>query len=238
MTALPIKPILAMACAAGAALAAGGARAELVFLEEEDFQGTGLGAVNTVLTIQSPANGSFEAGSVGLDASGTQVIEGDAKTGSSQTSVRSLGELGIDAASELRIVFNALEPGGDGIVLSDLVLDIYDPGGTLLFSSGAFSPVSFDSTFPGAGNAGFVFGLDAAQAASAQALAFGGAFGANLVGLSAAASDATGGFETFFVARAEGPGPVTPIPEPQTWALMGAGLFAVLLMRRRIRGDD
>lgn len=230
------KSLVSLACCAGMALAAGGASAELVFLEEEDFQGTGLGAVNTVLTIQSPADGSFEAGSVGLDASGTQVITGDAKTGASQTSLRSLGDLGITAASDLRIVFNALEPAGNDIVLTDLVLDIYDPSGTLLFSSGSFDPVTFDSTFPGAGNAGFVFGLDATQAASAQTLAFGGSFAANLVGLSAAASDATGGFETFFVANAEGPGP-TPIPEPQTWALMGAGLFAVLLMRRRVQRD-
>jgi hypothetical protein len=53
-----------------------------------------------------------------------------------------------------------------------------------------------------------------------------------LIGLTAAASDATGGFETFFVASGGG-GVTTPIPEPETYALMVAGLGAVGWMARR-----
>ena len=57
----------------------------------------------------------------------------------------------------------------------------------------------------------------------------------NRVGLAATANNATGGFETFFVANSAST--VTPVPEPQTYALMLAGLGAVglLVQRRRQR---
>jgi hypothetical protein len=104
-----------------------------------------------------------------------------------------------------------------------LVLTIFSPTGVELFNSGDFGPVNFADTFTGAGNSGFVFALDAVQAAAAQAAAFTGDFGSNVFGLSANLSNATGGFETFFVASAGG-SVTPPIPEPQTYALMLAGL--------------
>ena len=64
-----------------------------------------------------------------------------------------------------------------------------------------------------------VFALTPSQAAGLQAV-----FDTSLrVGLDASASDATGGFETFFVANSA---TVTPIPEPSTWALLLGGLDA------------
>jgi hypothetical protein len=223
--------------AAVAGLYAGPASAMLVLQGPQNFQGTGLGAVNTVLTIQSPGSSSFEAGAVGrTTGSNTDVISGDALTGASQTQTRSIASLGITSAADIRVVFNALEPGnaaGQSISLNNLQLSIYSPTGTLLFNSGAFTPINFPDTFTGAGNSGFVFALDSTQAGQAQSAAFlGGGFGNNLIGLTAAASDATGGFETFFVASGGG-GVTTPIPEPETYALMVAGLGAVGWMARR-----
>jgi len=216
------------------------ANASLVSLGAENFQGTGLGGVNTILTIESPANSSNETGSVGRSPGNlNDVVIGDAKTGASQTQTRSLSSLGVTSAATLRVVFNALEPGNtaNSILLSNLVLSIYSSNGALLFNSGAFAPVTFNDTFTGAGNSGFVFGLDAAQASAAQAAAFGAGFGTNLVGLTATANNATGGFETFFVANGVpggggGPGG-NPIPEPATLALVGLGLFGVIGSRRR-----
>ena len=210
---------LAVAAAFGAITSA---NASLVQVGPETFQGVGLGAVNTILTIQSPGATPSETGSVGLNASGVQVTSGDTQA---QTKVQPLSVLGVTSAANLRIVFNASEPGADSITLNSLALNIFSPTGALLFSSGGLTgaPINFASTNPGVGNAGFVFALDAAQAAAAQAAAFGVGFGTNVVGLSASASNATGGLETFFVANNPG-APPTSVPEPESYAMILAGL--------------
>jgi hypothetical protein len=211
--------------------------ASLVLLGPEDFQGTGLGAVNTILTIQSPANSTTESGSVAFNGT-TDVRTGDTLNGASQTQTRTIGELGLTSATSLRVVFNALEPGNaaNSITLDNLVLNIFSPTGALVFTSGAFASQVFADTFTGAGNSGFVFGLDAAQAAQAQATGFAADF---RIGLSATASNATGGFETFFVANsATGTPPTTPpttVPEPMSLALFGAGLLGLGVARRSRR---
>lgn len=218
------------AIAVAAVCAVAPAHAMLLLQSEQNFQGTGLGGANTILTLQSPGNSTTETGSVGrMVGNLNDVITGDAMTGASQTQTRSLSSLGLTSASDLRVVFNALEPGGaaNDITLSNLQLNIYSPTGNLLFNSGTFAPVVLQNTQTGAGNSGFVFALDAAQAAQAQASAFSGNFGGNLVGLSATANNATGGFETFFV---------TSIPEPETYGLMLVGLAAVAGAVRRRKG--
>lgn len=231
-------PLAALATGAALMLGAGGAHASLVLSGAENFSGTGLGNVNTVLTIQSPGSSTFEQGSVAFG----NVTTGNVLTGASQTQTRTLGSLGITSAADLRVVFNAVEPGGaqSGITLQDLVLTVYSPTGTALFTSGAFTPITFPDTFNGAGNSGFVFKLEGSDLAAASA-AFGAGSAGNLVGLSAAAGcaagaaagcqAATGGFETFFVANAA---TVAPVPEASTAAMMLLGLGAVgAVVRRR-----
>jgi hypothetical protein len=220
--------------------ASGTAQAALVLDSTQSFQGTGLGAVNTLLTLQSPGSSSFEQGSVAVGAGNAQVLSGDAKKGASQTQLRTLGDLGVGAASDLRIVFNAAEPGNaaaNGITLSNLVLTIYGTDGSALFTSGAFSPVSFTDTMTGIGRSDAVFRLDATQAAQAQSAVFAaGGFSAYRVGLAATLEDATGGPETFFVTRASTGNP-PPVPEPSTYAMLLAGMAGIggVVMRRRRR---
>jgi hypothetical protein len=179
------------------------------------------------LTIASQGSSTFEAGAVGIDATGAQFVTGDTQA---QTMARTLGDLGVTSAADLRVVFNASEPAGGSITLEDLVLNIYAANGSVLFSSAAFTPVSFASSNTGTGNSGFVFGLSSADIASAQALAFGSGFAGNYVGLAAAASDATGGLETFYVANSS---TVTPVPEPGTYAMLLAGLGVMGFVARR-----
>ena len=225
MTAYSNKKSLVKLGIAVMAFAATTAHAQLEYLGPVVLQGNGLGAVSTILTLQ---NSPTETGSVGLDATGTQVITGDALTGASQTLVRSLSELGATSAEDLRIVFNANEPAGGSIELIDLVMSIYNPSGTLLFQSGVFSPLSFDSTANGINNAGFLFGLDSADAIFVQSSAFTGDFGFNLVGLSATLGMSAGGPETFFGATT-----VPAIPEPATSAMLAMGMLGMSWLRRR-----
>jgi hypothetical protein len=221
---------LAAATTAALLFGASAAQAQLVLVTPEDFGGTGLGAVNTVLTIASPGSSTFEAGAVGIDGSGAQFMTGDTQA---QTMARTLGSLGVTSAADLRVVFNASEPAGGSIALDNLVLNIYSASGEVLFTSAAFSPVSFMETNTGTGNSGFVFGLTATDIASAQSLAVGTGFAGNYVGLSAAASDATGGLETFYVANS---GTVAAVPEPGTYAMLLAGLGVMGFVARRSAG--
>lgn len=215
-------------------LAGTSAQAALILVAPENFGGTGLGAVSTILTVQSPNNSTTETGAVAFNGT-NDVITGDAMTGGSQTLTRTLSSVGISAASDLRIVFNALEPGNtaNSITLTNLVLSIFSPAGTTLFTSGAFTPIAFADTFTGAGNSGFVFRLDAADTALAQASAFGS--GANRIGLAASATNATGGFETFFAAATP---TVVTVPEPATLGLFGAAILGLWGVRRRGNKSD
>jgi len=214
--------------------------AVLILVGPEDFQGTGLGAVNTILTIhdndgtemgcvgRSTAAGGCPGGVVNSTPSDTGRIiggslGGNEQTGDSQTRTRAVSDLGLTTASNLRVVFNALEPGAAaqmGITLEDLILTIYNADNTIQFTSGSLAaPIIFPDTFTGAGNSGFVFALDATQALAAGMLD-----PTDRIGLSASVSNAQGGFETFFVA---------PIPEPGTLLLMGSGLVGIGIGARR-----
>lgn len=240
-------------------VAAATSHASLVYVGPAPASGTGIGTVSTILTIQSPANSTTETGGVSFTGSGDTTSGTGVKPGASQTSTYSLGEIGATNASQLGIIFNAVEPGQqaggeNGITLDNLVLTIYSSSGAMLFNSGAFTPRTFDMTFNGAGQSGYLFKLDTAQAAAAQAAAFVGNFQTNRVGLLASASNASGGFETFYLQAdaattpgtggggggnggpGSGGGAGNAVPEPGPLALLGIGLISLLAFRRSNAG--
>ncbi len=219
---------------AASLLALGGtaAHAQLVLVAPIDFQGSGLGSVNTILTISSPGSSTTEAGGVAWNGT-TDVKTGDFLSGASQTLTRSFADLGVTSASDLRVVFNALEPGSalNSIDLTGLMLGVYNAAGTQVFSASIPQTYAFADTATGAGNSGFVFGLTGASLTELAAV-----FTSDLrVGLTASAANATGGPETFFVGSAAA---VTPVPEPETYAMMLAGLGAIGFIARRRRRSE
>lgn len=191
-----------------ALLPAAAAQASLIPGVAFETSGTGLGAVNTVLTIEGPPEGA-ESGCVAFDGSMDVIGPAACPAGISggdeqaQTQTRSIAEVGVTSAFNLRVVFNYQEPQGDpeadDISLDEVVLTIFDTEGNVCFTSGPFDPIAFEEPFSGIGNAGFVFRLDAQQAAAAQPCF---AEPANRIGLAAALTGADSGLETFYVADA------------------------------------
>jgi hypothetical protein len=133
------------------------ARADLVFEGSISLGGTGLGAVDTILTMTSHGNGTSESGRVswngtsnvvtpdptgvgGLLASGAFTSPGSTDmTGINHTVLMS--QTGWTPGMGLGIVFNPAEPGPVGsianqITLNNLVLTVYGATtGTALFTA-------------------------------------------------------------------------------------------------------
>ena len=217
-------------------LGAGSLFADLVSLGPVSLSGQGLGSVNTVLTMTSPANSATETGCVGAGMGGATVTGGtvcvSGNTGGDEQAINntfSATALGLTDFNNLRIIFNPSEPGSDSISLDKLALSLWNPtDGSLIDAKNLPTPLGVASTDPGVGNAGFGFQLDSAQAAQENSLL---AIFPNLfIGLSASASDATGGLETFSVGVA---GSQTSVPEPATYALTGLAFACVIMFRKR-----
>jgi PEP-CTERM motif len=198
--------------------------------------GSGLGTVATILTFTSPGSTSTESGSVGFNgtidvpsntgvvAGGPSISVGNVQSGQTQT--QTLGAVGITNAAQLAIVFNASEPSGNSINLTGLRVDIFNTAGVSVFNASLASSQLFAATFTGTGNEGFVFKLDTPQGNtlnSVLAALTPAQVAALRVGLSASASEATGGLETFNLSKITA---VVGVPEPTTLMLLGTALMA------------
>jgi PEP-CTERM motif len=219
--------------------AAGIAHADLVPAGVVDIGGTGFGAVNTILTFQGTGQGMGlpESGCVGVSSGGVLNTTGVCLGGNvGGTELAPSGfphnqTFLVSDASQIGLVFNADQPAGGLITLTNLTLVLFNSSGTVGFTSGPFTPITLNPTQPGIGNSGFVFELDQTQAAAAQT-AINGGF--DLLGLSATATPALGGPETFFLTTL----PAT-VPEPSTFSSLGIGLLGLALIEvvRRRHGN-
>jgi len=231
VSALALAAVVAMSGAARAQTTVSGG---LVASGSVSQTGTGLGHVNTILTIQGhPANRGAESGCIapGRVTSGCGFANLRVKTAASQSGTIFLSALEGVSGSNLAVVLDFVEPGNARSgSLDAMTLTLYDDAGAALFSTTLGSSRFFAETFTGTGESGFVFNLS-----PEAALAFDEAVrdGATQLGLGAALSDVTGGHESFYVAVNQA---VIVTPEPATLALLATGLLATVgLARRRQR---
>jgi hypothetical protein len=227
------------------------ASANLVLETFQQFSGTGIGTVPTILTFQ---NVGTETGCVGFSGIGSALVSGvcssggDTKTGNSQTQLQPLSAASVTSANNFALVFNGVQPASGPLLVTNITAAFYSSTGTFLYqttglscqtSSGgpivsAGSGCLLTTTAAGTGNSGFIVTLDAAQQAAATAA---GAFSStsNLVGVSSAAGGtggaSAGGNETIFLANSL-TGIVSTVPEPATYSMLAAGLGLLALVRR------
>jgi len=237
--------------AAGVLGTSASVKADLVYQGPIDLGGTGLGAVDTILTMTSHGSGSNESGQVSWNGSANVVTADPSPPGytpagsTDMTGINhtiTMSQTGWVHGDGLGIVFNPAEPGPVGgaanaITLHNLVMTIYGATtGTALFTAPWLGgPLTLEAVDPGTGNSGYLFALDALETTELNNAGVGLT---DHIGLLAYATDAQGGQETFF-------GTVIahdPVPAPgNTLGLLGIGLIATFgaigLNRRRKNGD-
>lgn len=235
----PVLRKLAVVAALAAGFAASNANANLVPLGQTQLTGQGIGAVTTVLTLNGAGSSTTESGYV--DFSGK--VFGDAKTGASQSTTFTFAQLAITDASQLGLVVNLAEPGSEnppsvlatsvgslGILANFITLSVYNSTGSLLQTHTLNGAMTLIQVAGGVGGSGLLFGLDALEQAEVNKVS-------NAVfAVGATFANAQGGNDVIQVGKIGGA--VTAVPEPETYAMMLAGLGVVAFMARRHRQRD
>ena len=217
---------LLLAAAAAVCLTPSRALASLVYLGTTDEQGSGLGNVNTLLSLRPQGNGTTACGLVGI-GNLTSACNGTITTfnGGSNNQTYTLGGLGVTDAADLRFVFNVNEPD-DVVRLMGLSINFFaadSTAGDMPFhvASLASVPMELVEVGSGIGGQGHVFGLSPAEVLIVNEQLTPGV----IIGAQFFVWGAAGGFETLNVSAVEDEmGNPTPTTHRRSGAhIAGAG---------------
>jgi hypothetical protein len=234
------KPIALAAAALATGLAAAPASANLVQLSDVQLTGQGIGATFTTLTLQATGASTTESGGVLFNGN----VFGDALTGASQSSTFTFADLSISNASQLALIVNLAEPGSEdppsvttaastlssnANLANAITLNVYSAGGTLIQQHTANSGLTLNQIAGGVGGSGLVFGLDGTEQSALNAIMASTA-GNEVFTVGATFANAQGGNDTIQAARLT---QVSAVPEPESYALLLAGLGALGFVSKR-----
>ncbi len=223
-----------------------GASASLIQNGELAIGAQGFGNAPRLLTIQGQGNNTFESGAIGISGgaivaltpgiSDALVFSGNGVTNAGGNTVNplndtlkfgipTLGSLNWTSGANVNLLFNATEPGGDGLTITDVTLKFYNGNSVITAIDGNFS---YASTLTGNGSAGFLISVDAAQQTFLNTTVFNQAGFSNFrIALESTITGVAGGPESFSAVA------VSPVPEPEIYAMMGLGLGLLGWVGRR-----
>ena len=237
---------LIVALTALATVAPPPARANLIFAGELDAGGSGFGSLPRALTVQShgpgansesgciapgPIAGECAAGSIGGDEA--------APIGFPKQAAPSLSSLGITSASQIGILFDAVQPqhaNNATVTINDLTLKLYS-GGNLLTTATLAPDDLMLSTNPGNGDTDYLFTLDASGVALFDGMIAGASD--DILALDATLSfpNQSAGADSFAFVNTNSP-TINPqcvtapcsVPEPGNIGLVAIGFLWVLFL--------